>query len=376
MANPTNFPGDLVLAAQNTTIRHPGGLNFAPKLTKANLIDSAEQTYTIPLSRFQMPVGGDMTCGTGISAGTNTICEHSITRSGGLIKTEILLDLTGLNEGGTAQDIIGDDGGTVNCHLGQITTAVNGTIIAGRIHCLEVPAGGDVDIDFYGSADEESGAQDATLATLTGEEQLIDHGNWAANEIDELTALPDADGYLYITTGSGTTPADADYTGGIFLIELWGTPTTQENLIYVQGTHGTNAPSLQTPDFGDNSAAAIYYARGEVQLPGDYVATESVKIRVHAGMLTTVASEEATVDLEVYKSDEDSTSTGDLCSTAATTDNMNSLTFADVDFTITAATLNPGDILDVRIKVTVDDDGDAGVMKGCVGSVQLLCNVR
>ena len=52
------------------------------------------------------------------------------------------------------------------------------------------------------------------------------------------------------------------------------------------------------------------------------------------------------------------------------------LVFADIDFTITPATLSPGDILDVRITVTADDDGDAGVMKACIGSVQLLCDVR
>jgi len=166
-------------------------------------------------------VPGDMTPGTGISTGVGTICEHRVSKIGGLYKTEILLDITGLNDGDTAGDVIGKDGDTANCHIGQITAAVNGTIIAGRIHCLEVPAGGDVDIDFYGSVDEATLAQDTAIAAATGEEKLIDHGDWAANEIDELTALPDADGYLYLVTGSQGT--DADYTGGIFLIELWGT---------------------------------------------------------------------------------------------------------------------------------------------------------
>lgn len=164
----------------------------------------------------------DMTPGTGISTGTGTICEHRVTKVGGLYKTEILLDITGLNEGGTAADIIGKDGGTANCHIGQITAAKNGTIIAGRITCLEAPGTADTDIDFYGSVDEATGAQDAALSSVTGEEQLIDHGAWSAGEIAVLTALPDADGYLYLTTGAGTTLADDDYTAGIFLIELWG----------------------------------------------------------------------------------------------------------------------------------------------------------
>ena len=163
------------------------------------------------------------------------------------------------------------------------------------------------------------------------------------------------------------------YTAGQFLLELWGTPASN-CLSLVGGTHGTNAPSLQSPDFKNNGGAATYTTRGELQLPWEYIATGSVTIRLHAGMLTTVASAACTVDLEVYKSDEDSTSTGDLCATAATT--MNSLTFADIDFTITAATLSAGDLLDVKITVSANDATDAGIMKACIGSVQLLCDVR
>lgn len=372
MANATTIPGDLIVSAQNSVIRHPGGLGFAPKLTRADLIDSWEGTFVVPMDTWKVP-DRDMTPGTGISTGTGTICNHSVSRVGELIKTEILVDLTGLNSGGTAGDVIGKDGGTANCHIGQITNAINGTIIAGRVHCLKAPLGGDPDVDFWGSVDEATLAQDTAISAATGEEQLTNHGDWSANDIDEFNNMPDADGYLYMACGDAT---DADYTAGIFLIEMWGTPATEEHLQLVKGTFGTNAPSLQTPDFGGNAAADTYYARGEVELPSTYVAGESVKIRVHAGMPTAVADQECTVDIEVYKSDEDATSTGDLCATAASTNNMNSLTFADIDFTVTASSLNPGDILDVRIKVTADDDGDAGVMKGCIGSVQLLCNVR
>ena len=152
------------------------------------------------------------------------------------------------------------------------------------------------------------------------------------------------------------------------------TAGTADDLGLVGGTFGTNAPSLQTEDFGGNAAATAYYARSEIVLPWEYVASENVTIRVHAGMLTAVADQSCTVDVEVYKSDEDSTSTGDLCATAA--QSMNSLVFADLDFVITDTTLSPGDLLDVRITITADDDGDLDVMKGCIGSVQLLADVR
>lgn len=163
----------------------------------------------------------DMVAGTGISTGAGTICEHSVVKVGGLFKTEILIDLTGLNGCGAADDIIGKDGGTANCHIGQITAAKNGTIIAGRVTCFESPAGGNTDIDIYGSADEATGVQDTAISGLTGEEKLINHGAWTAEDVDyfDVSTLPDADGYLYLVAGTNT---DADFTAGILLIEMWG----------------------------------------------------------------------------------------------------------------------------------------------------------
>jgi hypothetical protein len=374
MANPTSFPGDIVV---------PGNARISgtitPAMSKANILELAElQQFTIPMSRWRehddyaTPLHDNMTPGTGISTGSGTVCEHSVTRQGGLIKTDIFIDVTGLKSGTDIGDIIGV-AAAVNCHLGQITAARNGTIVHGRITCLETPATGDPDIDFYGTVTEATGTQDAAISALTGEVLLLNNGDWTGASVTPIafTTMPGV-GYLYMVDGGGTA---AVYTAGQFLIELWGTSATK-TLELVGGTHGTGAPSLQTPDFGGNDAAAAYYARGEIQLPAEYVAGQSVEIRVHAGMLTTVADQSATVDIAVYKSDEDGTSTGDLCADAAVSDNMNSLVFADIDFTITPTTLSPGDLLDVQITVTVDDNGDAGVMKGCIGSVQLLCDIR
>lgn len=162
----------------------------------------------------------NMTAGDGITSGTGTVCQHSVSKAGDLYKTEIFIDMTGLKDGGAQNDIIGVDGDTY-CHIGQITAAVNGTIVAGRITCLETPTTGDPDIDFYGSADEATGAFDAALTTITGEEQLIDHGDWSAGEIAVLTALPDADGYMYLVVGAAT-PDNGVYDAGQFLVELWG----------------------------------------------------------------------------------------------------------------------------------------------------------
>jgi len=102
-------------------------------------------------------------------------------------------------------------------HLGQITAAVNGTIFAGKITCLETPTGGDPDVDLY-SATEATGVEDVGIGTLTAT-QLINHGDWAGGEQGNLTAMPAANKYLYLVAGDAT---DATYTAGIFLIELWG----------------------------------------------------------------------------------------------------------------------------------------------------------
>jgi hypothetical protein len=188
--------------------------------TAAELSILAGATLAVAeLNQLDGTILADMTPGTGISTGVNTICEHRVTKVGGLFKTEILLDLTGLNSGGTAGDIIGKDGGTANCHIGRILAAVNGTIIAGRVTCHETPAGGDPDVDVWGSITEANLAQDTAIAAATGESQLINHGDWTAGEVDVLTALPAADGYLYLACGDAT---DDDYTAGIFVIELWG----------------------------------------------------------------------------------------------------------------------------------------------------------
>lgn len=174
-----------------------------------------------PLGRLLCPAGfvtgeNDVEAGAGLLAGTGTVYRSSVIRTGNIIKTEILIDLTGCDSSGSAGDIIGDLAGGA-AHLGQITTARNGTILGGTIRCLEVPTGGDPDVDFW-AADEATGAFDAAISGLTGEAQLINTGDWTLEE-DTLIAFP-ADGqYLYATAGATD---DATYTAGKFLITLYG----------------------------------------------------------------------------------------------------------------------------------------------------------
>lgn len=158
--------------------------------------------------------------GVGITAGTGTIYKSSVEEAGGIIRTSILLDLTGLDSAATLGDIIGvDDTGVA--HLGQITAARNGTILGGRVICLETPAGGEVDIDLY-SATENTGVEDTAIGDLTETALLAAAADWAANDVKTLSAVPAADEYLYLTVGTSSTPTAGTYTAGKFLIELEG----------------------------------------------------------------------------------------------------------------------------------------------------------
>ena len=155
------------------------------------------------------------TAGTGITTGTGTVYAASVIKTGGIFHTTILIDLTGLASSGSG-DIIGKDS-TANSHIGQITAAVNGTVLGGKLTCLEAPAGGDPDINLW-YADEATGTEDAAVTGLTNQVQICDSGDLALNSVVSLATVA-ADKYLYMATGAAT---NADYTAGKLLIEFWG----------------------------------------------------------------------------------------------------------------------------------------------------------
>lgn len=155
-----------------------------------------------------------VSAGVGIT-GAAEIFKTSQSRNGDLINTKILIDLTGLNSGGTAGDIIGDDGGGV-AYITQVTASGTGTIFGVTITCLETPAGGDADIDLY-SATEGTGIEDSAISALT-ETQIINSGSLSAGSVVCGGSIS-TNQYLYLV-GQGT--SDATYTAGRLLIELIG----------------------------------------------------------------------------------------------------------------------------------------------------------
>ena len=132
-----------------------------------------------------------------------------------IVKSTIMIDLTGLKDGGTAGDIIGKDGSGV-AFIGQVTTANQGTVFGVTMTCLETPAGGSTDIDLF-SATEGTGVNDTAIGDLT-ETQIINAGAASAGTMVAGGDIA-ADQYLYLVSqGTG----DAAYTAGRFLIEVLG----------------------------------------------------------------------------------------------------------------------------------------------------------
>ncbi len=197
-----------------------GGTDEKVPVLLRSMEDAAAESLALD-DLSDVPAGsvlGAMTPGSGI-VGTADAAGGNVMKIGPMFKTEMFIDLTGLNSGTTAGDIIGKTL-TANCHIGQITAAKNGTIVYGQITCIETPATGDPDVDFYGSVTEATGTQDTAISTLTGESLLLNNGDWtgAVATPIAMTALPDV-GYLYMADGGGTA---ATYSAGQFLIELWG----------------------------------------------------------------------------------------------------------------------------------------------------------
>ena len=163
------------------------------------------------------------------------------------------------------------------------------------------------------------------------------------------------------------------------LFRVWNTMETflgsagNDDLGITSTTFGTNSPAITAGDI--MGATVTRYARALVMMPLEYDAAETVAIRIHAGMLTTIADTSCTVDVEIYESDKDGTNDNtDLIATAA--QSFNFLGFADYDFTVTPDDLVAGSILDMRITVAGQDDNGTTAVTPTLGEVALLCDIK
>jgi len=215
----TDICQDKEIDMANTTfsgpVRSEGGFTSISKNSTTGAITTLSSINSTGVASFDANTLS-VEAGTGITTGSGTIYRTAVQRVGGIITTKILIDLTGLRSTGSG-DIIGVNGTSLVCHIGQITAAQNGTILTGSMECFEAPAGGDPDINVH-SATEGTGVEDGAIGDLT-ETLLVNAGDATLGSKVYFTAVPAADQFLYLTTGAAT---DADYTAGKLFIELMG----------------------------------------------------------------------------------------------------------------------------------------------------------
>ena len=179
--------------AANGTITVNSGIKMATEATGGAGIEGTAAVYITQVNRLKSDVATNVN----------------------IVKTTIMIDLTGLKEGGTAGDIIGKDGSGV-AFIGKVTAANQGSVFGVTMTCVETPAGGSTDIDLF-SATEGTGVNDTAIGDLT-ETQIINAGAASAGTMVAGGDIA-ADQFLYLVSqGTG----DATYTAGRFLIEITG----------------------------------------------------------------------------------------------------------------------------------------------------------
>ena len=179
--------------AANGTITVNSGIKMATEATGGAGIEGTAAVYITQVNRLKSDVATNVN----------------------IVKTTIMIDLTGLKDGGTAGDIIGKDGSGV-AFIGKVTAANQGSVFGVTMTCLETPAGGSTAIDLF-SATEGTGVNDTAIGDLT-ETQIINAGAASAGTMVAGGDIA-ADQFLYLVSqGTG----DATYTAGRFLIEITG----------------------------------------------------------------------------------------------------------------------------------------------------------
>ena len=158
--------------------------------------------------------------GSGIAAAA--VIRNSVEVFGDEVVTTMDIDLDkGLASGGTANDVIGTDGGAANAYIMELTEAVNGLPYKMELFCTEVPAGGDPDINLVSSAT----GTDAENAAVTSGTVIMNNGDLSAGFFASagpgatVSAGAIAKKFLYLVAGDAT---EAAYTAGKIRLKVYG----------------------------------------------------------------------------------------------------------------------------------------------------------
>lgn len=138
-----------------------------------------------------------------------------------------------------------------------------------------------------------------------------------------------------------------------------------DDLGLIDNTFGTAAPTIQTIDA--KAAGTTAYARFQYVMPFDVREITTMKLRINAGMKTTIADTSTLLDVIAYRN---AAPTVDLNTTAAT--DINSLTAADKDFTLTITNLAIGDVLDIRISIVIVDAATGTAVIGKINDLAMI----
>ena len=142
-----------------------------------------------------------------------------VNKVGGTIVTSILIDLHGGFDGSASVDRVIGDGVLANAYIAELTKEVNGIPILLEFGCVEVPTGGDPDINVDISATGTT-ASGAAVASGT---QMMNNGDLTLgyyNSVDAgavMAALTKK--YVYLVQGTAT---NAAYTAGKIWIRITG----------------------------------------------------------------------------------------------------------------------------------------------------------
>jgi hypothetical protein len=182
----------------------------------------------------------------------NAIVSHKMFKYGGIIETQILVDLQGkagieIFSGDTTGDVIGEGtaedgtGAVAGAHLLTWSNSIHGRLFEAEIICTELPVGGTLDIDIVFEAFSATAALGTAMTSpdlllmagganvVEGDRHIIpimdDDLDNADPEIVAIPALTDVDTKGLYLTGADLNPGAA-YTAGKFLIVLRGYDTS------------------------------------------------------------------------------------------------------------------------------------------------------
>lgn len=149
-------------------------------------------------------------------------------------------------------------------------------------------------------------------------------------------------------------------------------PSADDDLGMYTGTFGTAAPIIKTYDASAANAQTLY-CRIPVIVPIEYSAGDLFYIRLYAGMVDILADVSCTIDVEAHAVTKDGLVGSDLCQTVA--QSINSATFAAKDFSINPSGLEPGDWLDARIAIAINDAASYGNVQAGIASIERVCDI-